>query len=296
MATRRELLTGMTMLAASTAGRVGMAAPEGEPRAGKDRPVKRILITGSSTGLGMLAARQLVKEGHRVVVHGRSPARAADAMKEVPGAEAALTGDFASLNDVRAFAEQANKSGRFDAVIHNAAVGYQEPRTVTVDGLPQVFAVNTLAPFVLTALIELPQRLVYMSSGMHRGVDGRASLDDLLWERRAWQGSTAYAESKLHDMMLAFAVARRWKAVLSNSVDPGWVPTRMGGRGAPDDLDQGARTQAWLAASDDKAVLVSGRHFHHMARRDTNPDAAKVDLQDRLIAACERLSGVKLPG
>jgi NAD(P)-dependent dehydrogenase (short-subunit alcohol dehydrogenase family) len=97
-------------------------------------------------------------------------------------------------------------------------------------------------------------------------------------------------------MMLAFAVARRWKDVLSNSVDPGWVPTRMGGAGAPDDLEDGARTQAWLAVSNDKAATVSGRHFHHLARRDSNPDAAKAALQDRLIAACEKLSGVTLPG
>jgi NAD(P)-dependent dehydrogenase (short-subunit alcohol dehydrogenase family) len=276
-----------------------MAAPRsaaGDSAAAKGQGSRRILITGSSTGLGMLAARLLVKQGHRVVVHGRSPARAADALKEVPGAEAALHGDFASLRQVRAFAEQANRSGRFDAVIHNAAVGYQEQRIVTEDGLPHVFAINTLAPYVLTALIERPRRLVYMSSGMHRGVDGRASLDDLTWERRPWQGSTAYAESKLHDMMLAFAVARRWRNVLSNSVDPGWVPTRMGGAGAPDDLEDGARTQAWLAVSDDKAATVSGRHFHHLARRDSNPDAAKPDLQDRLIAACEKLSGVALPG
>jgi NAD(P)-dependent dehydrogenase (short-subunit alcohol dehydrogenase family) len=291
----------MMMLAtmASAASAPAAAAPRGAAGGtgtAKAQASRRILVTGSSTGLGMLAARLLVAQGHRVVVHGRSSARAAEAMKEVPGAEAALHGDFASLRQVRAFAEQANASGRFDAVIHNAAVGYQEQRIVTEDGLPHVFAINTLAPYVLTALIARPQRLVYMSSGMHRGVDGRASLDDLTWERRSWQGSSAYAESKLHDMMLAFAVARRWKDVLSNSVDPGWVPTRMGGRGAPDDLEEGATTQAWLAVSDDKAATVSGRHFHHKARRDSNPDASKPDLQDRLIAACEKLSGVALPG
>ena len=118
---------------------------------------------------------------------------------------------------------------------------------------------NTLAPYVLTALVERPKRLVYMSSGMHRGAD--ASLADVDWRKRRWQGAEAYAESKLHDVLLAFAVARRWPSVLSNAVNPGWVPTKMGGPGAPDDLDEGARTQAWLATSDEAAARVSGRYF-----------------------------------
>jgi NAD(P)-dependent dehydrogenase (short-subunit alcohol dehydrogenase family) len=297
--TRRSVFASMAMMAvASVGGRHAGAAPaaSGGAATAGDRGAKRILVTGSSGGLGLLAARHLVAQGHRVVVHGRSPERAAEALNEVPGAEAAVHGDFASLRQVRDLADQANRSGRFFAVIHNAAIGSEARRVLTEDGLPQVFAINTLAPFVLTALIDRPRRLVYMSSSMHRGADGAASLDDLLWERRAWRGSTAYSESKLHDMMLAFAIARLWRDVRSNSVDPGWVPTRMGGSGAPDDLDQGSLTQAWLAASDEPAANVTGRHFFHKAPRDTNPDASNPQLQDRLIAACERIAGVKLPG
>jgi NAD(P)-dependent dehydrogenase (short-subunit alcohol dehydrogenase family) len=253
----------------------------------------RIFISGSSTGLGMMAGRLLAEEGHQVVLHARSAGRAEDARREVPKAQAVVIGDLATIEGARDVADQVNGLGTFDAVIHNAAVGYQEGHRMTPDGLPHVFAVNTLAPYILTALIARPKRLVYMSSGMHRGAE--AHLDDLLWEKRSWRGSQAYAESKLHDAMLAFAMARLWH-IPSNAVDPGWVATRMGGAGAPDDLEQGYRTQAWLAVSDEPAALVSGKYFHHKKQRDPNRQALEAGLQDRLLAACARISGVGLPG
>jgi len=116
------------------------------------------------------------------------------------------------------------------------ALQNERRRIETVDGLPHVFATNTLVPYILTALIRKPKRLVYLSSGMHRG--GDPSLKDLLWRERPWNGSSAYADSKLHDAILAFAVARRWPEVLSNAVEPGWVPTKMGGPDAPDGLER----------------------------------------------------------
>jgi len=128
---------------------------------------------------------------------------------------------------------------------------------------------------------------------MHRSAD--ANLDDLSWRTRPWNGSTAYAESKLHDVLLAFAVARRWTNVLSNALEPGWVATRMGGDGAPDDMDQAHRTQAWLAAGDDARARVSSDYFYHLRRRAPNPQAQDAELQDQLIAACARFSSVALP-
>jgi NAD(P)-dependent dehydrogenase (short-subunit alcohol dehydrogenase family) len=128
---------------------------------------------------------------------------------------------------------------------------------------------------------------------MHRGA--RANLDDMRWERRAWDGAQAYAESKLHDVLLAFAVARRWPDVLSNALEPGWVPTRMGGPSAPDDLHQAHRTQAWLAVSDDPAALITGGYFYHLRLREPNPEAGDAALQERLLEACVGLSGVSLP-
>ena len=254
----------------------------------------RIFVTGSADGLGQLAARRMVGDGHRVVLHARNARRAKEALDALPGAETAIAGDLSSIAECKQIAEQVNALGAFDAVIHNAAVGYQERgRTATADGLPHVFAVNTLAPYILTALIGKPRRLVYLSSGMHRS--GDPSLKDLTWNERPWNGSSAYADSKLHDALLAFAVARKWPEVLSNAVDPGWVPTKMGGRGAPDDLDAGAETQAWLATSDDPEAMVRGELFHHRKPRTPSPAARDEKIQERLIAECARISAVAFP-
>jgi NAD(P)-dependent dehydrogenase (short-subunit alcohol dehydrogenase family) len=257
--------------------------------------MSRILITGSADGLGLMAARLLIDDGHQVVLHARDASRAEQARAAAPGAETALVGDLSSIGQTRALAERANESGAFDAVIHNAAIGYREPRrVVTEDGLSQLFAINVLAPYLLTALIRPPRRLVYLSSGMHRS--GDPDLSDLQWEHRRWNGSQAYADSKLFDVVLAFAVARHWPTVLSNALEPGWVPTRMGGAGAPDDLDQAHRTQAWLATSDDPQATVSGAYFYHLRRRDTHPAARDERVQDGLLAACAELTGVPLSG
>ncbi|MDO7874363.1 SDR family NAD(P)-dependent oxidoreductase [Hymenobacter sp. ASUV-10] len=253
----------------------------------------RIFITGSANGLGQLAARQLVRQQHQVVLHARSPARAADAQAAVPEAESVVMGDLSTLAGMRQVAEQANALGHFDAVIHNAGV-YQVPQLVrTADGWPAPLAINTLAPYVLTCLMERPTRLVYLSSGMHR--QGDASLQDLLWQQRPWNTMQAYCDSKLHDLLLSNAVARHWPEVLVNAVDPGWVPTKMGGVGAPDSLVEGARTQAWLAAGTDPAAHLTGQYLHHQRPSAAHPQAADVAVQEQLLAECARLTGVAFP-
>jgi len=189
-------------------------------------------------------------------------------------------------------ADSINSLGRFNAVIHNAGIGYREPRRGDIaSSVPNVFAVNVLAPYVLTALIERPDRLIYVSSGMHQGV--RPRMDDLLWTKRAWNGALAYAESKLCDVLLAFAVARRWKTVLSNALEPGWVPTKMGGPSAPGDLQKAHVTQAWLATSDDPLARSTGEYFYHQNLREPNPIAMDVKMQDELLAECARISGIR---
>jgi NAD(P)-dependent dehydrogenase (short-subunit alcohol dehydrogenase family) len=242
-----------------------------------------------------MAGQLLAEQGHGVVLHARNAARAEAARAALPAAEAVLVGDLSTLAAMRDVAEQANRSGRFDAVIHNVGIGYRETRRVrTGDGLSQLWAVNVLAPYVLTALMERPDRLVYLSSGMHTGGDG--SIEDLQWEARAWNGSQAYADTKLQDVMLAFGVARRWPSVLSNAVEPGWVPTRMGGPGAPGDLSKGHVTQAWLATSDDPEARVTVRYFFHQKERQVAPAATSEVAQDRLIAYCRDVSGVGIEG
>ena len=252
-----------------------------------------VLITGSSDGLGLMAGRLLVGQGHAVTLHARDDQRAAHARAAVPDAENVLVGDLGSLDGIRSLAAAANTAGRFDAVIHNAGIGYREPRRVqTVDDLSQLFTVNVLAPYLLTALMTRPDRLVYLSSGLARS--GDPGLSDPQWTDRRWNGTQAYSDSKLFDVLLAFGIARRWPDVLSNSVEPGWVPTKMGGPGAPDDLDQGPVTQAWLAVSDDEAAMVTGRHFYHQQERFVSAEAHEAKAQDALLDYCAELTGAAI--
>jgi NAD(P)-dependent dehydrogenase (short-subunit alcohol dehydrogenase family) len=259
---------------------------------GKDRPMRRVFITGSTDGLGRGAAIALMDEGHRVVLHARSKERAAALKDLAPRSAGVVIGDLASAAQTRALADQVNALGRMDAVIHNAGI-YREPaRGATPEGHAKVLAVNVLAPYLLTALTERPERLVYLSSGMHRGGDG--SLHDIDWQQRRWDTNRAYSESKLYVTALALAVARRWPEVLSNAVDPGWVPTRMGGPSAPDDLEMGHLTQTWLAVSDDAAAKTSGGYWRHRKRQQPAAPALDAAFQDRLIARLAELTGVKL--
>lgn len=252
----------------------------------------RILITGSAAGLGLDAARTLLGEGHDVVLHARNPARAGT-LRTLSGAAIVVVGDLSSAAETRSVAEQVNSLGRMDAVIHNAGTYLEPERGTTPEGHARTLAINTLAPYLLTALLDRPDRLVFLSSGLHRG--GGTSLEDIDWTGRRWNAGQAYAESKLYLTALALAAARRWPSVLSNAVDPGWVPTRMGGPGAPDDLELGHRTQTWLAASRDPAALTSGGYWHHRTRRAPAPEAADPGFQDRLLARLAELTGVRLP-
>lgn len=254
--------------------------------------MSRVFITGSTDGLGLAAARTLLAEGHEVVLHARSRDRAS-AIAELASRSAGIViGDLSSSEETRKIAEQVNAIGHMDAVIHNAGVYRVPTRSATPEGHARTLAVNTLAPYMLTALIERPQRLIYLSSGMHR--NGSASLRDIDWQERPWDQTQAYCDSKLQVAALALAVARLWPDVLSNAVDPGWVPTKMGGAGASDDLEMGHQTQTWLAVSDDPAALVSGRYWYH--RKQQHPAAAAIDLkfQDQLVLRLAELTGVSL--
>ena len=237
----------------------------------------RIFITGSADGLGQLAANALIAQGHQVVLHARNESRARQAMDQVRGAESVVTADLAISDETKELAAKVNALGTFDAVIHNAGV-YE-------DSAQQIFAVNTLAPYILTCLIHRPERLIYLSSGMHMQGHFRAET----FKR------PSYSDSKLHVLMLAKAVARRWSAVYSNAVDPGWVPTKMGGKGAPDDLKKGYETQVWLAVSNDAAARVSGNYFHHQKVTHHNPEADDVGLQEKFLSLCKEVTGVSLP-
>src|SRR4051794_38535451 len=190
-----------------------------------------VFITGSTEGLGRAAALALLDDGHRVVLHARNPSRAGSLADLTHRASGVVIGDLASARETQAVADQVNAIGRMDAVIHNAGIYTDPQRVATPEGHSRTLAVNVLAPYVLTAEIERPGRLIYLSSGMHRG--GDPSFQDVDWVSRRWDGVQAYSDSKLFVTALACWVARRWSDVRSNAVDPGWVPTRMGGPSAP---------------------------------------------------------------
>ncbi len=256
---------------------------------------KRVLVTGSTRGIGRQTAEMLLDAGHEVVLHARNADRADEVRAAVPGASAVVIGDLASLAETKALAEAATGHGTFDAVVHNAGVYESDARLrpVTADGLERTFQVNVLAPYVLTALVPPAGRLIYLSSGMARG--GHIAIDDLQRLRRRWSRSGAYSDSKLCDIALTLAVARRYQRTVATAVDPGWVRTRMGGRGAPSDLRTGAATQVWLASSDEPDALRSGRFMRHMREVSIPEEAADVELQEELVRACEALCGVALP-
>ncbi len=254
--------------------------------------VARIFITGSNDGLGRLAAGTLIDQGHDVVLHARSTARAASLADLAPSAAGVVIGDLSSVAETRAVADQVNDIGRTDAVIHNAGVFLEPSRAPTPEGHARTLAVNTLAPYMLTALIDRPDRLIYITSGMNEL--GTGSLHDLDWTERAWNASRAYSESKLQVLALALTIARAWPDVLSNAVDPGWVPTKMGGPGASDDLEQGYLTQTWLAVSDDPAARVSGGYWYHRRRQTPVGEARDPVFQDRLMARLAALTGITL--
>ncbi len=252
----------------------------------------RIFITGSTDGLGLATARTLLNDGHEVLLHARTRARAAAVDDLAPQAAGVVVGDLSSAAETRDLAEQVNAHGPMDAIIHNAGVYLSPGRVATPEGHSRTLAVNVLAPYLLTALVERPHRLIYVSSGMHHGAGG--SLQDIDWSERRWSADAAYSESKLYVTALSASVARHWPHVLSNSVDPGWVPTRMGGPGAPDDLAMGHDTQSWLAVSNDPAALVSGNYWYHRRQRMPAPEVTDTDFQDRLTDKLAELTGVTL--
>lgn len=241
--------------------------------------MSRVFVTGSADGLGRLAAESLLSDGHDVVVHARNKERAVVLDPLVGRGAQVVIGDFAERDAVRRIADELNEARPLDAVIHNAGV----------ESGPAAMPVNVIAPYLLTALIRAPRRLVYLSSGMH--FRGRPSLEDV-----DWRGEVAgsYADSKLFVTTLAAAVARLRRGVLSNAVDPGWVPTRMGGPGAPDDLELGHRTQEWLATSDEPEALTTGGYWFHRELRSPHRAVEDEAFQDRLVRTLVEETGTAL--
>lgn len=239
----------------------------------------RVLVTGSADGLGRLAAESLLAAGHDVVVHARSTDRAATLEGLVGRGAELVVGDLVDRDAIRHIAAALNDDRPLDSVIHNAGVWSGRA----------VMPVNIVAPYLLTALLRSPRRFVYLSSGSHFG--GRPSLGGTDWRGRR---AGSYADSKLFVTTLAATVARLRPAVLSNAVDPGWVPTKMGGSGAPDDLELGHQTQEWLAVSDDPRAMTTGGYWYHQHRREPHGAVDDRRFQDQLLQALAEETGTAL--
>jgi NAD(P)-dependent dehydrogenase (short-subunit alcohol dehydrogenase family) len=243
--------------------------------------MSRIFITGSADGLGQLAAKQLIVQGNKVVLHARNEKRAREALTQLPGAEAVLIGDLSNIEETIQLASKVNGLGRFDAIIHNAGLYNASPK--------DLLSVNTLAPYILTSLVHKPKRLIYLCSDMYEG--GNPKLESL----RTDVSRINYSDTKFHVLLLCKAVARKWPGIYTNAVNPGWVPTKMGGTGAPDDLRKGYETQVALAVSNDEKVKASGRLFYHQKEVPTSSKFDDVRLQDDFLTVCKDITGIAHP-
>lgn len=254
----------------------------------------RTFITGSAQGIGAETARQLIDAGHEVVLHARDDDRAAAALEAVSGALAVVTGELASLESTRTLAAAANEHGPYDVIIHNAGVGGgASERVETDDGLERIFQINVAAPYLLTCLMPLAPRMIYLTSGLE--ADGHWRIDDLQWRDRTWNGMQAYSDSKLHDAMLAFEVAARYPGVIATTVDPGWIKTQLGGPDAWDPVELGAETQVWLATSDDPIATTSGQYVKRREVHQTNATARDAEARRDLVDALAGITGETLP-
>lgn len=240
----------------------------------------RILVTGAGSGLGLLTAQSLDAQGHEVVLHARTPERVDD-QQLLERVQGSVFGDLAGLDTVHQIAEEANALAPFDAVIHNAGV---------IDGANLV-PVNVLAPYALTALLERPARVIVLSSSMHRSGSPHHVADVIAGRR-----SLSYSDSKLLATAFALGLARRWPTTLIHAVDPGWVPTRMGGQSACDDLTEGHRTQEWLASVEESDIDPrTGGYWHHRSTRRPHPAALDSEFQDALFTTLASQTAIALP-
>jgi NAD(P)-dependent dehydrogenase (short-subunit alcohol dehydrogenase family) len=239
----------------------------------------RVFITGSADGLGQLAAKALIMQGHQVLLHARDEKRALYALYNAPGAAGVVTGDLGNIEQSKQLTTKINALGSFDAIIHNAGVYRASSK--------EILAVNVLSPYILTCLVQRPERLIYLSSDMHMYGSFRQDAFKNF--------NINYSDSKLHVVMLCKAIARKWPGVYANAVNPGWVPTKMGRPGAPDDLQKGYETQVWLATNNDAKARVTGRYFYHKKEEPCNALANDVQQQETLLKLCEEITGVSVP-
>lgn len=236
----------------------------------------KIFITGSSDGIGLETAKELINLGHEVILHARDTKKAKELESKFN--TKVLIADLNSLDETKQLVKEINKLGRFDTIIHNAGVFHEDKATI--------FRVNVLSVYILTTLVKKPKQLIYVGSNMHP--QGVVDLESLPIKQEL-----DYSSSKLLVLMISLAVARYWNDVCSNTVDPGWVKTKMANYNAPDSLKEGSATQVWLASNEN--LKVSGKYFYHQEEANYLKKADDAEVQDKLINIYEKLTGIDFP-
>jgi NAD(P)-dependent dehydrogenase (short-subunit alcohol dehydrogenase family) len=265
---------------------------------------KIVFITGATDGIGKQTAVELAHLGNTILLHGRTQERAAAAIKELEsktgnGHFHAVWGDLGSFRQVRSVAEQAlTIAKRIDVLINNAGV-FLNKRTLTEDGFESTFAINYLAPFLLTQLLlerirqSTPARIINVSSNSHQ----RATLNfSNLQGEKEFSGYNAYALSKLANILFTVELAERLKGayITVNALHPGVIDTKLlhaGFNMRGGSLEQGAATSVFLASSPSVAN-VSGKYFVERVDSPMSPLAADKQLRTEFWKLSEKMCGL----
>jgi NAD(P)-dependent dehydrogenase (short-subunit alcohol dehydrogenase family) len=257
-----------------------------------------VLVTGASDGLGRALAARLAGEGATVLAHARSEERGRETLAELldgPGDVRLVVGDLASLDAVRALADQV--PDRLDVLVNNAGIGFAGGREESKDGHELRFAVNYLAGFLLTALLRdrlvasAPARIVNVASAGQMAID----FDDVMLEH-GYDGVRAYCQSKLAQIMHAFDLADELGAqgVTATALHPAtYMPTKMvtaAGVTPASTLEEGLEA-TWRLAADPALEGVTGAYFNGTSEARADPQAYDADARRRLRELSERLIG-----
>jgi retinol dehydrogenase-14 len=275
---------------------------------------RTVLVTGASSGIGRATALGLAAMGAHVAITGRDRLRTEDVAREIEAAGGmkveVFVADLSSQAQVRRLASEVLAGlPRIDVLINNAG-GYWATRHITVDGLERTFAVNHLAPFLLTNLLRdrlersAPARVVTVASNAH--TTGRIDFDDLQGER-SYSGSRAYSQSKLATVLFTYQLARRLRgsAVTANALHPGVVRTSFGAadpariqrllipllRPVMKSPARGAATSIHLASASE-LEHVSGRYFANRRPTKSSPRSNDQAVAARLWEASADLVGL----